>query len=92
MAAFEESIRALLKIDPFGAHPVGYPVMLVEAEACGKGQIGTGSHKHPTPALVVDVEVVLHDPALRQLQMPALFRPIATMIRAGSLALRITTT
>jgi hypothetical protein len=26
MAAFEECIRALLKIDPFGAHPVGHPV------------------------------------------------------------------
>jgi hypothetical protein len=74
MAAFEKCIRALLKIDPFGAHPVGHPVMLIEADACGKGQIGTGSYEHPTPALVVDVEVVLHDPALGQLQMPAVFR------------------
>src|SRR4029077_10653788 len=74
MAAFEESIGTLLKIDPFGTHPVGHPVMLIEADACGKGQIGTDSYEHLTPALVVDVEVVLHDPALGQLQMPAVFR------------------
>src|SRR6266446_10682712 len=73
MTAFEESIGRLLKIDPFCAHPVGHPVMLVEADARCKGQIGTDSYEHPTPALVVDVEVVLHDPALRQLQMPTVF-------------------
>jgi hypothetical protein len=28
------------------------------------------SHGHPTPMLVVNVKLVLHDPALRQLQMP----------------------
>ena len=34
MAAFEECIGALLKIDPFCAHPVGQPVMLIEADTC----------------------------------------------------------
>ena len=67
MTAFEEGIGTLLKIDAFAAHPVSQPVVLIEAQTCRKGQIGTDSHEHPTPTLVVDVKVVLHDPALRQL-------------------------
>jgi hypothetical protein len=70
-------------------------VMLVEADACGKGQIGTGSYEHPTPALVVDVEVVLHDRTIQRwanCRCQRSSEPIVIIIRAGSLALRITTT
>src|SRR6266478_5564979 len=45
--------------------------MLVETEACGKGEIGAQADEHPSPAAIVDVEVILRDPALCQLQMPA---------------------
>src|SRR5438445_2500177 len=47
------------------------PVVLVEAEACGKGEVGTHANEHPAPVSIVDVEVVLHDPALSQLQIPS---------------------
>ena len=51
------------------------PVMLVQADAGGKGQIRTQAHEHAPPAGIVEVEVVLHHPALCDLQMPTiLFR------------------
>jgi hypothetical protein len=75
MTAFEERIGTLLKIDAFGAHAVGQPVVLIEADARRKRQIGTDANEHPTPVLVVDVKVVLHDPTLCQLEVPAVFCP-----------------
>jgi hypothetical protein len=39
-------------------------VMLVETEACGKGEAGAETDEHPAPVAIVDVEVVLQDPAL----------------------------
>src|SRR6516164_10319136 len=71
MTAFEKGIGTLLKIDAFRAHALSQPVVLVEANARGKGQIGTDAHEHPTPVLVVDVKIILHDPTLRQLGVPA---------------------
>ena len=75
MTAFEERIGTLLKIDPFGAHAVGQPVVLIEANARRKRQVGTDAHEHPTPVLVVNVKVILHDPTRCQLEVPALFLP-----------------
>jgi hypothetical protein len=37
--------------------------MLIEADASGEGEIGTDPHKHLSPAGVLDIEVVLLDPA-----------------------------
>jgi hypothetical protein len=67
--------RTLLKIDAFGTHPVSQPVVLIEANARRKRQIGADAYEHPTTVLVVDVKVILHDPTLRQLQVPALLCP-----------------
>jgi hypothetical protein len=53
------------------AQAVGQLVMLVETDSGGERKIGTHAHKDAAPAPVVDVEVVLHDPALSDLQMPA---------------------
>ena len=72
MTAFEECIGTLLKIDAFGTHALSQPVVLIEANTRRKRQIGADAHEHPTPVLVVDVKVILHDPTLRQLQVPAL--------------------
>ena len=73
MSASEERIGTLLKIDAFGAHAVGQPVVLIEADARRKRQIGTDANEHPTPVSVVNVKVILHDPALSQLEVPAVF-------------------
>ena len=45
--------------------------MLVETDPSGEWQIRTHAHEHPAPAAIVDIEVVLHDPALSDLQVPA---------------------
>jgi|SRR5215472_2003747 len=45
--------------------------MLVETDAGRKGEVGAEANEHSAPVSIVDVEVVLHDPALGQLQMPA---------------------
>src|SRR6266852_4080986 len=50
---------------------MGEPVMLVKTEAGGKGEVGAQADEHPAPVAIVDIEVILHDPAPRQLQMPA---------------------
>jgi hypothetical protein len=66
-----ERIGTLLKFDSFFPQVIGQPVMLIQVDPCGERQIGTKAYEHPSPAAVVDVEVVLLDPALRDLQMPA---------------------
>src|SRR5215469_4520675 len=52
--------------------------MLVEADSRRKWEIGAHADEHPAPTRIVDVEVVLNDPALCHLQMPTviLFVPI----------------
>ena len=71
MSASEERIGAMLKIDALAAYAVSQPMVLIEADTRRKRQIGTDAHKHPTPVSVVNVKVVLHDPTLRQLEVPA---------------------
>src|SRR2546425_9717747 len=44
----------------------------MEAYAGRERQVGTHEDEHAAPALIVDVEVVLHHPPLRDLQMPAI--------------------
>jgi len=61
----------LLEIDVLLAHAVGQPVMLIETDPGGERQIGAHAHDHPAPAAVVDREVVLRDPALGDLKVPA---------------------
>src|SRR5262245_55114062 len=46
--------------------------MLIQAHSRGEWQVGTHPDKHLSPALVMDVEVVLHHPSLRHLQMPSI--------------------
>src|SRR5580700_10548511 len=71
MGAPQECIGALLKIDALLAHAHCQPMMLIEADAGRERQVGAHTYEHASPMLVVDVEVVLHYPALRHLQMPA---------------------
>src|SRR5271157_1078492 len=46
--------------------------MLVETDAGRKREVGRDANEHSAPVAIVDVEVVLNDPALRQLQVPAI--------------------
>ena len=74
----------------FGAlpHAIGQPVMLIEADAGGERQVGTDANKHPFPLPVVDTEVVLDDPAVGDLKMPAVLFAVADRGQVGSRTLR----
>jgi hypothetical protein len=61
----------LLEIDGFLAHAVRQPVMLVEADPSRERQVWAHPDEHAPPLSVVDIEVVLHDPAVCDLKMPA---------------------
>ena len=61
--------------------------MLIETDARRERKIGAHPDKHPAPLGIVDVEVVLVDPALLQLEMPAIVFGVARSGQnAGGLA------
>ena len=68
-----KGIGGLLEADSPLDQAIGNPVMLVQAEASRKRQVGADPHKDAPPLGIVDVEVVLNDPALFQFQMPTVF-------------------
>ena len=72
-----EGVGALPKVDALLAHPVGPPMMLVEADPRRERQVGAYADEHAVPASVVDIEVELNDAALGELQMPAVGGPVA---------------
>src|SRR5947209_554068 len=76
-AAAKKSIRALLEIEVLLTHAVGQPVMLIETDPRRERQIRAHANEHATPAPVVDIEVVLHDPAVGDLKVPAVRLPVA---------------
>src|SRR5882724_6086354 len=46
-------------------------MVLVEADPSGERKVRAHAHEHPPPPLVADIEVVLHNPAVCDLKMPA---------------------
>src|SRR2546429_7845974 len=67
IGTLQESVRALLKADATLSHAQGQPVMLIETDASGEGKIGAHPYEHLSPTGVLDIEVVLLDPAPLQL-------------------------
>lgn len=65
----------MLKPDAPLLHAQSQPVMLIETDACGEREIGADPHKHLSPTGVLDIEVVLVDPAELHLQMPTVIFP-----------------
>ena len=55
----------------------------METDARGEREMGTDPHKHLSPTGVLDVEVVLLDPASLHLQMPTVFFPNGGHERGG---------
>src|SRR6516162_4905491 len=68
---------ALLEIDALLAHAVREPMMLIEADAGGERKVRTDAHEHSPPLPVMDVEIVLNDPAVCDLQMPSVGLAVA---------------
>jgi hypothetical protein len=75
--AFQEGIGARLEFDVSRPQLSGQPVVLVEADTSGKGKVWAEAHEHPAPGPIIHVEVVLDDPALGQLQVPAVVLRVA---------------
>src|SRR6516165_2089682 len=91
--ASHEGIGALLEVDALLAHAVREPMMLIEADAGGERKVRTDAYEHSPPLPVIDVEVVLNDPAICDLQMPSVGFAVADRSHdaGGFRALRITT-
>ena len=68
--AGQEGIAALPERDAFLAHVAGEPVVLIKTDARRERKVGTDPHEQASPLPVVDVEVVLDDPAVRDRKMP----------------------
>jgi hypothetical protein len=77
VSTLQEGVGALLEADPLGPQPVRHPVVLIQTDPGGEGKVGADTHEHASPAPVVHVEVVLHDPALGELQVPAIVLGVA---------------
>jgi hypothetical protein len=76
--AFYKCVGKLLEPDAALAQATGKPVVLIEAETGGKRKVGAYAHEHSSPVSVINVEVVLNDPALSDLEMPSVPNLIAT--------------
>jgi hypothetical protein len=70
-ACVDKGVRASLKIDALLAHPVWQPMKLIEADASRGRHVGALADKHPSPLPVIDVKVVLDDPSIGDLKVPA---------------------
>src|SRR5215470_3309146 len=71
ISAFQEGIGNLFESDAFLTHAVCQPMVLVQADTGRERKVGADAHEHSSPIPVVDVKVVLHDPALRELEVPS---------------------
>jgi hypothetical protein len=62
MAATQESIGPLFEIDAFSAQLMGQPVVLIEADPRGEGQVRADADEHAAPELIAEVKTVLDNP------------------------------
>src|SRR5215469_8341836 len=69
--ALQKGIAKLLERNALLSHAIRQPVMLIETNPGGEWEIGADAYEHSSPYLVIDVEIVLGDPAIRDLKMPS---------------------
>ena len=73
LTASQECVGTLLKIDGFFAHLISQPVVLDSDRPVLKRANKGTSVRTFAAALIINIKVVLDDPALSQLQKPILF-------------------
>jgi hypothetical protein len=78
-----EGVGALLKTNARLLQAQSQPVMLIETDARGEREMRTDPHKHLSPTGVLDIEVVLLDPAPLHFQMPTIVLPDGGHDRGG---------
>src|ERR1700731_2540714 len=69
--ACQEGVGELLESDAALAQAIGQPMVLIEADTGGEWKVGAHAHEHSPPVPVVNVKVVLNDPAISDLKMPS---------------------
>src|SRR5437016_8461174 len=62
IGTLQEGVGTLLKADATFSQAQGQPVMLIETDASGEGEIGADPYKHLSPTGILDIEIVLLDP------------------------------
>ena len=62
----------MTEVDVGLPHPVGQPVMLIQADARREGKIRAHAYKHSPPTCIVEIDVVLVHPEVCNLEMPAI--------------------
>src|ERR1700726_665532 len=73
--ACQEGVGELLESDTALAQAIGQPMVLIEADTGGEWKVGAHAHEHSPPVPVVNVKVVLNDPAISDLKMPSVLAP-----------------
>src|ERR1039457_5639282 len=68
----QKGVGTLLKGDVLSLHPLGKPMMLIQTHASGKRKVRAYPHEHAAPMAVLNVEVILDDPALGHLEEPTI--------------------
>src|SRR5713226_6414318 len=74
IAATQEGVGEGLEADALFPQAICQPSVLIQIDAGGEGEVRTDAHEHPSPVAILEVEVVLIDPARLVLQMPLLGR------------------
>src|SRR3981081_3271228 len=69
--ACQEGVGELLESDTALAQAIGQPMVLIEADTGGEWKVGAHANEHSPPVPVVNVKVVLNDPAISDLKMPS---------------------
>src|SRR3979409_705446 len=69
--ACQEGVGELLESYTALAQAIGQPMVLIEADTGGEWKVGAHAHEHSPPVPVVNVKVVLNDPAISDLKMPS---------------------
>src|SRR6266705_325542 len=67
IGALQEGVSTLSKPNATILHTQGQPMMLIETDPSGKGNVGTDPYEDLPPMGVLDIEVVLLYPAPLQL-------------------------
>jgi len=85
IAARQEGVAALLKIEALCSHPDGQPVGWIQAYPRGEGEVGTHAHEPPAPVRILQIKVILVHPSLYSRGGLGLsLSPIASRMRAGA--------
>ena len=73
----QKGVRAQAEFYTLLAQAIGEPVVLIQTHPRGEGKIGTDAYEHAPPVDIVEVDIVLVDPALPDFQVPAVILGVA---------------